>query len=330
MKIDFEKLVSRGVSRSVSHLLDLAYVKTTVNDLLSIAILGFFLIFAGVPAVLILSKTLNTLLAPCVGLALGIAYVAAIYMILKLKADSRKTKMEAILPDYLLVASANLRSGIALDRSLLLAARPEFGFLSEDIKEMSKRIMSGVTLEKALEELTTRYNSVQLTHSVRMMVEAIKYGGAMADLLDQLSKDMRSQQIIQKEVSGQLLMYSIFIAFAAIIAAPVLYGLTSQMILVTDKVWAGILAQNPAGIPTVGLSFLRPSPPKITPTQYYYFSIAAIILISGFASIIMSAISSGSAIKGIKYVPVFMAVALVIFFVMKIVIGLLFSSLGSI
>jgi Flp pilus assembly protein TadB len=330
MEINFERLVSRGVSRSVSRLLDLSAVKTSVNELLTVSILGFFLIFGGVSAVLILAKVSNVFLDPVFGFVLAIIYILAIYMILTVKIDSRRTQMEVVLPDYLQVASANLRSGIALDRALLLAARPEFTFLSEDIKEMSKRIMSGVTLEKAMEELGTKYNSIELTHAIRMMTEAIKYGGAMADMLDQLSKDIRTQQIIQKEVAGQLLMYSIFIAFAAIIAAPVLYGLTSQMIIVTDKVWNGILTQNPTGIPTVGLSFLKPSPPKITPTQYYYFSIVAITLISGFSAVIMSAISSGSAVKGLKYVPVFIAISLVIFFVMKIVIGVLFASLGTV
>ena len=329
-EINFERLVSRGVSRAISHLLDMADVKTTVNELLEIAILGFFVILIGLSAVIALMKATSYFLAPLIGLAVSVGYLLAIYLILKVRIDGRRTKMEAMLPDYLQVASANLRSGIALDKALLLAARPEFTFLSEDVKEMSRHIMSGVTLEKALEEFATRYESPQLTHSVRMMTEAIKYGGAMADLLDQLSKDMRKQQIIQKEVSGQLLMYSIFIAFAAIIAAPVLYGLTSQMIGVTDKVWNGILASNPNGLPTVGLSFLKPSPPKITPQEYYYFSIGAIVLISGFAAVIMSAIASGSALRGIRYVPVFIIIGLVIFFVMKLVVGILFGAIGTV
>ena len=134
----------------------------------------------------------------------------------------------------------------------------------------------------------------------------------MADLLEQISKDMRQQQLTQKEIAGQMLMYSIFIAFAGLIAAPVLYGLTSQMIVVTDTVWKGILAQNPGGLPTTGISFLKPSPPKITADTYHDFSLAAIIIICGFASLIMSAISSGSAIKGLKLMPVFIVAGIVI------------------
>ncbi len=77
-----------------------------------------------------------------------------------------------------------------------------------------------------------------------MMVEGIQYGGGMTDLLNQIAKDIRNQQMVQKEISGQLFMYTIFIAFAALIGAPVLYALTAQMIGVTDTVWAGILSRT--------------------------------------------------------------------------------------
>ena len=162
-----------------------------------------------------------------------------------------------------------------------------------------------------------------------MILEALRYGGAVADLLMQISKDMRQQQLMQKEIAGQMLMYSIFILFAALIAAPVLYGLTSQMIVVTDTVWKGILAQNPGGLPTAGISFLKPSPPTITVEAYHDFSIAAIVIICAFASLIVSAINSGSAMKGIRLLPVFVLIGIAIFLVMVSVVGNLFGHIGG-
>jgi hypothetical protein len=124
-------------------------------------------------------------------------------------------------------------------------------------------------------------------------------------------------------------MYSIFIAFAGLVAAPVLYGLTSQMIVVTSAVWKGILTQNPGGLPSTGISFLKPSPPKITPEAYKNFSIIAIVVITGFAALIMSAISSGSAIKGMRMVPVFMIVGVIIFLIVQSVIAGVFAGIGA-
>ena len=328
-RIDFERLVSRTIARRLSRLLDLSGMKTTVNKILEIIIVGAFLIFIASSFILVLLKQ-SAPISAVIGLAAAGMYIAVIYMVLQYLIDKRKTELEQMLPDYFQIASANLRSGIALDRALLLAARPEFKFLTEDVKEMSRKILGGETLDASLTEFSNKYRSYQLQHSVRMMIEAVKYGGAMADLLDQLSKDMRNQQLMQKEVSGQLLMYSIFIAFAGLIAAPLLYGLTSQMIVVTDTVWKGILAQNPGGLPTTGVSFLKPSPPKISPGVYEDFSIIAIMIITGFASLIMSAISSGSAIKGIRYLPVFVAGGFAVYLIVQHVIGLVFTSIGSV
>jgi hypothetical protein len=100
------------------------------------------------------------------------------------------------------------------------------------------------------------------------------------------------------------------------------------MIGITDTVWKGILASNPGGLPTTGLSFLKPSPPKISPGLYHSFSILAIIVITGFASLIMAAIQSGSPVKGIKYLPLFILVGIGIYIVVGAMIASLFSSIG--
>jgi Flp pilus assembly protein TadB len=328
MEIRFERLVSRRVGVLLSRELDLSGTKMGVEKLLKLMIVGALSIFVIISLLLYILK-FNILIVAAGGIGSGALFIVAVYMILEYRIDARKTKLEEMLPDYLQITSANLRSGIALDTAMLLAARPEFQFLSEDIKEMNRRIFGGENFETALKELSTRYRSHQLSHAIRMITESLRFGGAMADLLEQISKDMRNQQLTQKEVAGQMLMYSIFIAFAGLIAAPVLYGLTSQMIIVTDTVWKGILAQNPGGLPTTGVSFLKPSPPKISAETYHDFSIAAIVIICGFASLIMSAISSGSAIKGIKYLPVFIILGIVIFLVVQYAISVVFSGIGA-
>jgi archaeal flagellar protein FlaJ len=328
-EIRFERLVSRSVGRFLSRELDLSGLKMDVESLLRIIIVGAIAIFVGV-SFLMYVFGFGFLIDAAAGIGSAVIFIFIIYMILEYKIDGRKTKMEEMLPDYLQIASANLRSGIALDRSLLLAARPEFGFLSEDVKEMNRRIFSGENLDSGLREFAARYRSYQLNHAVRMILESLRYGGAIADMIEQIAKDLRNQQMMQKEVGSQLFMYSIFIAFAGLVAAPVLYGLTAQMIKVTYTVWGGILKQGGLGnFQSVGLSFLKPSPPKVTPSEYFNFSIVAIIVICGFASLIMSAISSGSAIKGIKFLPIFIIIGIVIFLLVQHAIAAVFASIGA-
>jgi len=329
MAISFERLVSRDVARRLSSEMDLAGIKMGVNLLLTIAIVGAIAILVVVSVTLTFLK-IETLLAFLIGIGCAAFYVTFVYVFLEYFIDKRKSAMEEVLPDFLQITSANLRSGIALDRAMLLAARPEFGLFSNDIKEMNRRIYGGETLPNALSGVATKYRSYQLGHAMRMITESLRYGGAMADLLEQISKDLRAQQIIQKEVASQLFMYSIFIAFAGVVATPVLFGLTGQMINITDSVWKGILAANPAGLPASSVSFLKPNPPQITIQTYRDFSVAAIVVVTGFAGAIMSTIASGSTIRGIKYLPIFILGGLGLYLlVVKVLVGL-FAGLGSV
>lgn len=326
----FERLVSRNVVRYVSEELDLSGIKMGVNTFVEIAILGFFLLFILIPVFCILVLNLGSTLGATLGLIAGVGYETALYILLEYYIEKRKNFVEQLLPDYLQLVAANIRSGIALERALLLARRPEFGFFSADIELINKQLYSGETLQNALDNLAKMYRSTQLKHTIRMILEAVRYGGALADLLNQIAKDLRSQQTIQKEIAGQLFMYTIFIVFAALIASPMLYGLTLQMITITDKVWAGILQQNPGGLPTTGISFLKPSPPQISPTSYFYFAVVAIIITTSLSSFTVSAITSGEAIRGMRYLPVFVVTGLIVFYLVTIVMGTVFSGLGGV
>ncbi|MEM4034866.1 MAG: type II secretion system F family protein [Candidatus Micrarchaeaceae archaeon] len=327
--VQFERLISRRVVELVENELKLAGVKTPLEKFLRQVIISSIALLIIVPFALFLLLKLNVLLSAIAGLIAAAVPSIIIYALLETKIEQRKTFVESIMPDFLQIAAADIRSGIAIDKALVVAARPEFSYFSEDVKNMDKALYAGLTLQQALQDLGRRYRSTQLQHTIRMILEGIQYGGGMTDLLNQIAKDLRSQQTIEKEISGQLFLYTIFIAFAALIGAPVLYGLTSQMIFVTDTVWAGILKSNPGGLPTVGVSFLRPSPPKITIAMYHNFAIAAVLMITGFAALIVSAISSGSILRGIRYLPLFLLIGFGVFLITSIVISGVFASISG-
>ncbi len=330
MKIEFEKLVSRSVVNFLARELKLSGAKIKVERFMEIAILGGLAIFVAVPFLLFLVAKQGAGIAAIAAFAAAAAYEVVIYALLEFRIDQRKTFVEGILPDYLQLTAANVRSGIALDKALVLAARPEFLYFSDDLKELTKEIYSGISLRNALLDLSNSYRSLQLQHTIRMILESIQYGGGMTDLLNQIAKDMRNQNIVQKEIAGQLFMYTIFIAFATVIGAPALFALTSQMITVTDNIWAGILTQNPGGLPSAGISFLKPNAPQISPTDYYDFALVAVIMLTGLGSFIVSTISTGSVFRGLKYLPFFLAAGLAVFFIVSLVIGSVFSSISGI
>lgn len=323
-------MISRSVSNLLSRELELAGIKTSIDTFMRSLILGGVALFVIAPFVLYFLFGLNLIYAALSGFGLAAMFEIMVYAFLEFRIEQRKTFVETVLPDYLQLAAANVRSGIALDKAMVLAARPEFGYFSNDVKQMNKELYGGVTLQGAIANLGKRYRSLQLQHTIRMMSEGIQYGGGMTDLLNQIAKDIRNQQMVQREISGQLFMYTIFISFAALIGAPVLYALTSQMIAVTDTVWAGILKQNPGGLPTAGISFLKPSPPQITITAYHNFALASVILIAGAGAFIVSTITSGSVLKGLRYLPIYLIVGVGVFLVTSSLISGVFTAITGV
>ncbi len=328
--IVFERLVGRNVSRFISRKLDLAGWKTTVNAVAGAGIVGGLVITVLASVVSVVMLRIEFLIAFLMGVGLTAIYEAVIYSLLELSIDRRRDFVEGVLPDYLQLTAANMRSGVTLARAMALAVKPEFKYFGDDINIVGRQLYAGDTMANAFSQLSNKYRSAVLGRTVRVVLEANQYGGGMADLLNQIAKDLRAQQMVQKEVSGQLFMYTIFIAFAAIIGAPTLYGLTNQMIGVTTKVWSQISLGSLTSTPSLGASFIKLSKPLITPNAYFLFSLGAIIIITGFSAFIISAISTGNAFRGIKYMPVFIVAGLLIFFIVSIVMGSLFSSFGTV
>lgn len=326
MAIVFERLVGRNVGRFVSAELDLAGIKTSVNNFIMIAILGFFFIVVAVSFGLYIGVGISAGLAGLAGLGLAVIYEVLLYGILEFRIDQRRGFVEDVLPDYLQLTAANMRSGVSLSKAMTMAVRPDFKYFGDDVTILGRQLYSGETMQNVLNQLAGRYRSQTLKRTVRVIVEAQQYGGGMADLLNQIAKDLRNVHLVQKEVSGQLFMYTIFIAFAALIGAPALYGLTNEMIGVTSNVWSKISVNTASSLPSVGVSFIKLSKPLITPQGYYYFSLAAIIIISGFGAFIIAAIATGVPFRGLKYLPVFIVVGLLVFLATSIFIGGLFAS----
>ncbi len=331
MAVIFERLVSRNLVRFISSELDLAGIRMSVDTFIRIAILGSFAMLIIVSFGLAILYNMQVGFAALAGIFSAVLYGAALYAWLEYLIDKRRTFVDSILPDYLQLTSANIRSGVALDKALIGAARMEFKYFRDDILLMGKQLYAGETMQNALTNLAGRYRSMQLKRTVRMMTEALRYGGGMSDILAQLAKDLRNQNIMHKEVAGQLFMYTIFIVFASVVGAPVLYGLTNRMISITDTIWGNILQGSPGALNTFSqastISFLKPHPPTILPSQYYLFSIVAIIVISGMSAVIVSSITFGGWVKGLRNIPIYIIIGLTVFYVMSAVIGSLFSTI---
>ncbi|VVB52123.1 Type II secretion system (T2SS), protein F [uncultured archaeon] len=279
--------------------------------------LGFSL-FIGLALAYILTSVINAYISiPFIGIAIVLFAVIEflLYLWLQLSADNKAKMVDEALPDALQLMSSNIRAGLTTDKALLMAARPEFGPLADEIKRIGKETMAGRPLAEALLRTSQHVRSVNLERSIDLIVRSMQSGGELADLLDQTANDIRDQQLIQKEITASVLMYVMFIAIAIGLGAPVLFALSGFLVKLLTTNMTRISAQLPKNIGGKGYAApIAASNIQITPDFINLYSVVAIISGSILGSMAMGLILKGEEKEGLKYIPVLLILSLSIYY----------------
>ncbi|MEM0438120.1 MAG: type II secretion system F family protein [Candidatus Micrarchaeia archaeon] len=341
----FEKmghLLPRGIVRSVGRFIDTAGVMGEAEALLGTTVAYSLALGLVVFIVSIFSTSwLQAFSAPFAGMGTPLAEVIgaivmlvavevatllavaiALYAYFLVQIDARKRELEAVLPDFLQLAAANVRAGLPVEQALWRAATPEFGILAKEVQIAMKRTFSGESISDSLTYLSNRFNSKYLQRTVSVLKFGIASGGEIGEILERTAADLRRMQIMYKEASSSMLMYVIFISFAAIVGAPILFAVSSKLIGTLGAVWANVPEVSQGGFGIIGFS-----PPQITADDFKLFSILAITITSVFASFILAVIQTGSARNGLKILPFFLIAALGVLFIVMAALDLMFTTM---
>jgi len=265
------------------------------------------------------------------GIAAFILFFGIPLFLLSNSADGEGKKVEKILPDALQLIASNIKSGLTTERALFVSALPEFGKLSEELKAASKRILSGEKIENALMIIPKKIKSGLLDRTIWLIVQGIKNGGQISNLLVQLSDDLREENALRSEVSANVSMYIMLIFFSAAFGAPALFGISSFIV--------GVLAEQSAvstvspeliaeyGGQSSALSMLGGANSSITEEFIVFFSEIALFVTCVFAAFVLGIISTGKEKGGVKFIPLLLIITFILFFVVRIVISSMFGSM---
>jgi flagellar protein FlaJ len=255
------------------------------------------------------------------GFLVLMAEIGGAYFILKSTAYQRSRRIEAVLPDALRIISANMRAGMTVENALWSAARPEFGPFRDELSRVAADTFGGMPVEDALLCMPQRVDSRLLARAVGLMVEGLRLGGRMTDLLDRIAADISSRQGLQRQIETSTTTYAIFIVFSALVAAPMLFAVSTFYAEINEKTisgFAGGLQVSSAARARIASSGLPVFLPPLQADQIGFadirlFSLGLIIITAFFAAIIIAQIKEGEAHRGLSYVPIFVAVAMVVF-----------------
>jgi flagellar protein FlaJ len=308
-----EKLIPRNMLNKYRKLVLYSSIEIDPDQFLNLIALTVVAISVATAAIVKSYMNYNIM---AVFLAAMAVYTVSIYILLELSAESKAKFVESILPDALQLMASNIRAGLTTDKALLLAARPEFGPLKEEISKIGRETMAGRSFIDAMRKSTARIKSNDMERTIALIVQSLKSGGQLADLLDQTADDMRDQQIIQKEITASVLMYAMFIGIAIAIGAPLLFSMSSFLLELLVKNMDIISSQMPASLKTMASNVMpvTASAISIKPEFARMYSLISICISTLFGCLVMGLILKGEETAGLKYLPVILPVAIALFY----------------
>jgi len=261
-----------------------------------------------------------------------LAFVVIVYLILKMKSESTGKFVESVLPDALRLVASNMKSGLTTERALFVAGRPEFGALQTELKNASKRISSGEKTEFALFGISEKINSIVLGKTIWLITQGIKSGGQIANLLFQLSDDLKNQYSLEQEIKSNISMYILLILFAALFGAPLLFGVSTFIV--------EVLTNQLSNTPTIDLGSIQTSSKfnlikgfatgnrELVSTEFILmFSMIMLVFTTLFSSLTIGVLNSGKETAGIRYMLPLLLGAFAVFFFSRALLAYFFGNL---
>ena len=249
------------------------------------------------------------------------------YAYISYKKVRRKNEIEDVLSDYLELVAANVGAGMTIDQALWYSVRDKFGILAEEMELVAKKIMAGQDIDNALHEFTDKYDSEILKKSFILLVESIESGGEVASLINRIAWSVKENQILKKEIAANISMYAIFIGFAALVAAPLLYSLSHRIIIVMSELTGKIDLSSVTSTVSTKLP-IQTIGSGITATDFKVFAFIMLFITSLFSGMIISIVKKGSIKEGLKNIPVYVVVSMLLFLLFSVILTGLFGNIG--
>ncbi len=222
-----------------------ADIDADAEEYAAIMIFGFifyFFLFTGICSFLlgkfitathiILGVTIPEFLLLGVTIGLVAAFLIFIQMSMypKIQIKKKVRAIESNLVYALRTMLVQIKSGISLFNVLTMVAGGKYGQLSEEIKEAVDEINTGVAEEAALQRIATENPSPYLRKVVWQLVNGMKAGADVSDVLSESVASMtREQEIeIQRYGSNLRVLSLVYLMIGVIIPA---LGLTFLIVL---------------------------------------------------------------------------------------------------
>ena len=240
-----------------------------------------------------------------------------IYMHLYYLVTERTQRVERVLPDFLLMVAANLRSGMTPFSAFQASSRPEFGPLQSEIIYVSSRSLGSESFSEALRGLTTTIDSAMLRRMIAFFENELKSGGKLAHLLETSAEEIRETEEIKRQMMIATKSYAIFLGFILVFGLPLLLSISTQLLSIFTDFQKNIVATGDTA-KIAGLSS-----PKLSVDSGFIEAMAFVIIVgtSILTSVLIGVIGEGKILYWLKFFPPLALGSIVMFIIFKTVIS---------
>lgn len=227
---------------------------------------------------------------------------------------NRNSKMEKVLPDFLMLMVSNLNAGVTPFTAFVQAARPEFGQLYYEVNAAAGRVGGRRTLNAALISLSESFESEIFRRTVELFLKGVRSGGQLAKLLAGNADEIRKIQELRAELVSATRSYTIFLAFIVVVIMPFLLGVSSNFLITFITIQSQV--GSPTEAPSTGTQAVTFFSGKlgITPEDMNLIAILALTVTDLLTCFFIGIIDSGKPLYGLKYYPVILILSMVFFF----------------
>jgi len=317
------RFMPKKSSSRMNQMLIYAGVEMTSEEVISITLV-YSIVVAVIAYLIAVLMNVSPLIEIIVALVAFLSVWIMPFTLLSLLTNNRAEAVEKVLPEVLSMIAQNMAVGMTSYNALWSAARPEFGPLAVEIQDVAKATLTGIPLTDALVGMTNHIKSTKLSRSVRLIIQGMKSGGDLPVVLESISVDMRMEYNLRKQMSTETSAHALFILFALMIGAPLLFAVSLQFI----NIFSTIMSKM--DITTLSMqapqSMVSLSPLSITPDFFHMYAIGILFISAFFGALLIGMLRTGNAIAGVPNIPIFVVVSIGIFMVLKHLLNAFFSS----